>query len=303
MFHSIISAKDFSELLQQKTDVLVFVCCPDLSNPLASHCYYGGQHILGARVLYLDVHLSGEIVAGRTGRHPLPEKADFLEKLAALGYHSQEQQVIIYDDKGGAYAARAWWMLKWLGHDKVAVLDGGLQAFIPIAPSAQLGKWEEEEQSIHATSTTSLVRGKDVQEIEPFTQFETNTSLAKIKSSPTVYDIEAVKRAQGKSDQLIIDSRSAPRYRGEEEPIDPVAGHVPTAINLPWTENLAPNGHFKTQAELKKRFAPLRDKASENIFYCGSGVTACHNILAYYHAFGELPSLYPGSWSEYLIYA
>lgn len=275
-FDSIISATDLVKLLNQSPSPLIFACHHSLQDPEAGRGIWQSKRIGDAHFLHLDEDLSGEIIPGQTGRHPLPEKEDFWAKIRASGYRGSDQQVIVYDSKGGGIAARAWWMFKWIGHHKVAVLDGGLPAF-----NADLAT------SIDKTYSKDMASGAEVQ----------NNSSPKQR----VFKLADVKAIEENPAHLIIDSRTAPRYQGEEEPIDPVAGHIPGAINLPWPENLTADGQFKSKEVLKKRFAPLKDEAAKNIFYCGSGVTACHNILAYYHTFGEMPSLYPGSWSEYLL--
>jgi thiosulfate/3-mercaptopyruvate sulfurtransferase len=187
--------------------------------------------------------------------------------MANLGLHPG-RRVVTYDAKGGGIAARAWWLIRNLGHPEVAVLDGGFPAWLAaMGPVTGTAGTRAPSPPLPGSSPTLPIRDRGS------------------------IDDPAIQ---------LIDSRTAERYRGEREPIDPVAGHIPGAINLPWPENLR-NGYFKSREELRERFAGLRKEPQQNVFYCGSGVTACHNILAYYYAFGVMPALYPGSWSEYLL--
>lgn len=251
---------------------LLLDCRFDLFRPERGRQDYRQSHIPGARYLHLDEDLSGPVISNKTGRHPLPDRQTFAGKLAGLGL-TPSRPVVAYDDKGGGIAARAWWLLKWIGHDPVAVLDGGYPA------------WLAED-----LPTTSGI--EPVQPAEPY-------PLASIKVLGT-RDRAQVEGLREDDAYTLIDSRTADRYRGESEPIDPVAGHIEGAINLPWPENLE-GGKFKSREVLRERFAELKKEPRQNVFHCGSGVTACHNILAYYYAFGEMPALYPGSWSEYLL--
>jgi thiosulfate/3-mercaptopyruvate sulfurtransferase len=254
---------------------LIFDCRHDLFAPEFGYESYLASHIPGAFFLHIDRDLSGEIIRGKTGRHPLPDMADFARRISTYGL-KETTQVICYDNKGGGIAARLWWMLRALGHKNVAVLDGGVQAWEAAQHEMESGvnqaPFPERTAALHLASKP-LLRTCDRAQVDH------------LRESPT---------------QRLIDSRTAPRYRGEQEPIDPVAGHIPGAINLPWPENLH-DGKFKSRDELKIRFAELVDKADQNVFYCGSGVTACHNILAYNHALGDMPGLYPGSWSEWIV--
>ncbi|MEM9525382.1 MAG: sulfurtransferase, partial [Bacteroidota bacterium] len=232
---------------------------------------YLAEHLPGAHYLHLDEDLSGTIIPGVTGRHPLPEMSDFLKLLTGFGL-TQNVRVVAYDDKGGGLAARLWWMLRAIGHERVQVLDGGLPAWKAAGLPTESGPVDAPTPSATPYPAPKTFLG--------------TRDRAQVANLP--------------ADTLLIDSRTAPRYRGEQEPIDPVAGHIPGAINLPWPDNLE-DGKFKSREALKDRFAGLHEEAGNNVFYCGSGVTACHNILAYDYALGGLPDLYPGSWSEYLL--
>ncbi|MBC6995933.1 sulfurtransferase [Neolewinella lacunae] len=265
----LISAPDLSALLGQ-ADLLLLDCRHDLYHPAAGRQAHAEAHLPGAHFLHADEDLSGPIIPGETGRHPLPDPAVFRALMGSLGLRP-EHTVVAYDDKGGGIAARAWWLLRALGHEKVMVLDGGYPAWVAAGLPTD-------------ANPVNRPGGAPPSHLAPHYQLST-CDRAQVATLP--------------ADFLLIDSRTAPRYRGEEEDVDPIAGHIPGAINLPWPENLQ-DGRFKSREALKIRFADLRDEADHNVFYCGSGVTACHNILAYYYAFGEMPALYPGSWSEWI---
>jgi thiosulfate/3-mercaptopyruvate sulfurtransferase len=273
MYPTLISPTEANTLAT--TGRLIFDCRHDLFALQAGREVFLLGHLPGAYFVHLDEDLSGDIVPGKTGRHPLPQLQQFAELMARFGLRSGTQ-VVCYDDKGGGIAARLWWMLRALGHDAVAVLDGGIQAWTAAGFSLESGPGP-----VVPTTTGAA------------------THLAP-SPIPRTRDRAQVDELRYDTTQRLIDSRTATRYAGEEEPIDPVAGHIDGAINLPWPDNLT-DGKFKDRDQLKIRFAELVDEADHNVFYCGSGVTACHNVLAYTHAFGEMPGLYPGSWSEWLL--
>lgn len=264
-----------SEAGKRSTETLFFDCRHNLFNLSEGADNYIAGHLPGAYHLHMDEDLSGEITPGTTGRHPLPEMDEFAVFISRFGLR-KETQVVCYDDKGGGLAARLWWMLRVLGHEAVAVLDGGIQAWTAAGLPLETGYRD------HPTAKGNTV----APHLAPYSPLCTRGRA----------QIDVLRNAP---DHTVIDSRTAPRYRGEQEPIDPIAGHIEGAINLPWPENLV-DGKFKTKAELKARFSELKKEATKNVFYCGSGVTACHNILAYTHAYGTLPLLYPGSWSEWI---
>ncbi len=269
----IISPTDLS-LLLGNPNLIVVDCRHNISDPEAGKQAWEKASLPGAAFLHLDRDLSGDITPGQTGRHPLPSVAAFTATLEQLGL-TADSFVVAYDDKGGGIAARLWWMLRSLGHERVAILDGGIQAWVDHGLRISEGKMPKPKVS---PSTAHLATG----------------------NFPGTCDRAQVAEYGADGAQTVIDSRTAPRYRGEHEPIDPVAGHIPGAVNYPWPENLR-DGKLKTRQELKARFAALDNEADNVVFYCGSGVTACHNILAYHHAFGGMPKLYPGSWSEFLL--
>ncbi|TXF89550.1 sulfurtransferase [Neolewinella aurantiaca] len=270
MHTTIISAENAFLL---SDEALFFDCRHELSDTGAGRTKYENMHIPGAWFLHLDDDLSGAIISGETGRHPLPDMDAFAVFVSRFGL-SEDTQVVCYDDKGGGIAARLWWMLRVIGHKNTAVLDGGIQAWAAAYPlEAGNNEWP-------------AAVDKAAPHLAPYSPLCTRDRA----------QIDVLRNDQS---YTVIDSRTAPRYRGEEEPIDPVAGHIEGAINLPWPENLK-DGKLKSKNELKIRFSGLRADAGNNVFYCGSGVTACHNILAYTHAYGKLPLLYPGSWSEWI---
>ena len=246
-------------------------CRHDLANYSAGYKAYRSGHIPGARFLHLDVDLSGP-KTGLNGRHPLPHPATFCLRLGALGI-ANDTQVVAYDETGGAYAARLWWMLRWVGHTRVAVLNGGWQAWNGAGLPVTVEQPVPEPVSYNG---------------RPQAQFtvDSNQVLAQLQDRNT----------------QVLDARSADRYRGENETLDPVAGHIPGALNRFFKLNLNGDGHFKTPAALKTEFgAVLNGHAPEGIIHqCGSGVTACHNLLAMEVAGLSGSRLYPGSWSEWV---
>lgn len=265
----IISTTDLAILLGNP-NLIIVDCRHQLNDVDAGERAWRTASLPGAVFLHIDRDLSGEIIPGKTGRHPLPVTKDFLSILKQIGLNA-DSFVVVYDDKNGGIAARLWWMLRSLGHERVAVLDGGFPA------------WVDEG---HPVSEGKPTRAKTVADLSHLSlSFHGTRVPAQILELPAGHHL--------------IDSRTAPRYRGEHEPIDPVAGHIPGAVNYPWPDNLD-GGRLKSRQELKIRFAALGDEAEKLTFYCGSGVTACHNILAYTYAYGSLPQLYPGSWSEWI---
>ncbi len=246
-------------------DWVIVDCSYDLTDKNAGRDTYLKAHIKGA--VFADVHddLSGPPVTDH-GRHPLPAKAALNKLFSRLGIR-HDSQVIVYDNACACYAGRLWWMLRYMGHEACAVLDGG---------------WQGWQQSGLPTASGEETRTQ--------TQF-----LGEPKSDWLV----TVEHVLGSG--LLIDSRDPERYRGEVEPLDKVAGHIPGAINRFWKNNLQSNGLFKDSVQLRKEFkASLGNtEMGETVFYCGSGVTACHNLLAVAHAGFDAPRLYAGSWSEW----
>lgn len=236
---------------------------------------YNKGHLEGSIFVDLDSQLADiKEKAADGGRHPLPKIQKFAELLGNLGI-TPETQVIVYDDAfGGNCAARFWWMMKAVGHDKIRVLNGGLQFAV------QTGFKLTTDQLVAIKSTISY----------PATEWKL----------PLV-SIEIVEEASQTNNQVIIDVRAAERYNGIYEPIDLIAGHIPNAINFPYFDHLNPNGTFKTQEEIGKIYNTTFEKhaADQIIVHCGSGVTACHTLLALDYAGLQIPNLYMGSWSEW----
>jgi thiosulfate/3-mercaptopyruvate sulfurtransferase len=228
--------------------------------------------IPGAVFADLDRDLSSPVVPGVTGRHPLPDPDELAVTLGRLGI-DEDTQVVAFDDAGGAFAARLWWLLRWLGHDTVAVLDGGLDA------------WTKAGQP---TAPGGLPRRSAY--FAPRPRRELAVTPAGVLGATTDAAI------------VLLDARAADRYRGENETTDPVAGHVPSARSAPYAGNLGPDGRFLSPEDLRARYEALLagSQSGDAICYCGSGVTACHDILAMAHAGLKPPRLYPGSWSEWI---
>ncbi|VXB68161.1 putative 3-mercaptopyruvate sulfurtransferase [Pseudomonas sp. 8AS] len=234
---------------------------------------YAEEHIPGAQFADLERDLSGPVHKGVTGRHPLPEAAQLLARLRAWGIN-QDSEVVLYDDGPGAFAARAWWLLAWLGkREGVYLLDGGLKAW----KAAGLAL----DAAIPAVSPGSFSGQADASLLRDAAQLQQDLH------SPAL---------------TLLDARALPRFRGEVEPLDPVAGHIPGARCALFTDNLDSDGRFLPAAELRQRFAALLGErpVQELVAYCGSGVTACHNLFALCLAGYPLAQLYAGSWSEWV---
>jgi thiosulfate/3-mercaptopyruvate sulfurtransferase len=254
-------------------------CRFDLSDPEAGRRAYAAGHIPGARYADLNLDLSSPVTP-TSGRHPLPSAEVLAGFFAAAGI-GDETQVVAYDEANGSFAARAWWLLKWLGHAWVAVLDGGFKAWVAAGGAAAGAPIE--------TGTPPAASGAR----PPFT----------LRLQPeTVLSAADVQRALEDPRRLVVDARAAERFAGTVEPIDAVAGHVPGAVSHPFTANLSQEGRFLPVAELRRRWlARLRGtEPSDTILMCGSGVTACHNILAMTSAGLPGGKLYAGSWSEWI---
>ncbi|MGY3298607.1 thiosulfate/3-mercaptopyruvate sulfurtransferase [Pseudomonas sp. TE6288] len=234
---------------------------------------YAEGHIAGAHCADLERDLSGPVLKGSTGRHPLPDPQRLVERLREWGVDN-DSQVVLYDDGPGAFAARAWWLLAWLGkRDAVFILDGGLKAWHAAHLPLSLDPPVRREGNFSGEPDMALLIDA--------------AHLAKRLDDPAM---------------TLIDARGLPRFRGEVEPIDPVAGHIPGARCAAFTDNLGADGRFLPAAQLKQRFAEkLGDRSPEDLVaYCGSGVTACHNLFALSLAGYPLGRLYAGSWSEWI---
>ena len=257
------------QLEQRLDDWRIFDCRHDLAQPQLGEQQYTEAHIPGALFAHLERDLSAPR-DGRNGRHPLPYQGAFIAWLGQQGLRP-EDQIVCYDAGNGTIAARLWWMMRWVGHDAVAVLDGGL------------AKWVAERKSV----TAHVPRF-------PHTQYpvrmrpETAVGIGFVQTRPT--------------DIALLDARSPERFRGEKEPIDKVAGHIPGALNRYCVDNLGAGGTFKAADVLHKEFLELVGgiPMSNVVNYCGSGVSACHNLLAMEIAGLPGAKLYPGSWSDWI---
>lgn len=261
------------DLKKDQPGLVILDCRFALEDPDYGQRSYAEGHIAGAAFADLERDLSGPVTKGVTGRHPLPQAADLIERLQAWGV-SNDSTVVLYDDGPGAFAARAWWLLAWLGkRDGVYILDGGLKAWhtagLPLSLDAP-----------------SAVRGVFSGGPDP----------------KLVLSAEQLLKRLSRPQLTLLDARGLPRFRGEVEPIDPVAGHIPGAQCAAFTDNLGADGRFLPVEQLKQRFAEKLAGRSpqELVAYCGSGVTACHNLFALCLAGYPLGALYAGSWSEWI---
>lgn len=244
-----------------------------LGQPDEKESAYLEAHLPGAVYAHLDHDLSAPVIQGVTGRHPLPTPQDAAYRFGQMGI-GPDMQVVVYDDQAGALAAgRLWWMLRWLGHEAVAVLDGGWQVWLEAGYPSRSGRETRPARTFIAQPRDWMLATSD--------------------------EVDELRR---KADHRLIDVRAAERYRGEIEPIDPVAGHIPGAMNAPYTNNLDEHGRFRTSVELRENYSRLLGEAPADrvIFYCGSGVTSIHSLLAMQVAGLGLARLYAGSWSEWI---
>jgi thiosulfate/3-mercaptopyruvate sulfurtransferase len=287
VFSTLISAEQLATIIKSEQSltisgkpVMMFDCTFDLMKPELGQQQFDESHISGAIYVNLDKHLSSknDLAAASGGRHPLPSRETFAGWLSSIGF-TNAHQAVVYDRNGVNYCGRLWWMLKWVGHDAVAVLDGGLQA------------WQAAGGAVESSQTGS--------------------KLKKIAISPSNYAlshelyalvaINTVANHLNTPSQTILDARGAARFRGEVEPLDPVAGHIPGALNRPFGENMGADGKFKPADVLKAEFTKLlggRDPATV-VHHCGSGVSAVPNVLAMQIAGFGVTGLFAGSWSEW----
>ena len=271
----LISCQDLQALQQNNPNCLVFDVSFDLFQPAAGFAQYQECHIAGSHYVNLDQHLSvhnSQQACASGGRHPLPKPEDFALTLRQLGVN-QDSIVVVYDRNGLNYCGRLWWMLKWVGHTDVYILDGGLQA------------WQQAGLSTENTSPSAL----------PIGNFQLQESGVSLCTAQQVFD------NLGQSTQVILDSRAGPRFRGEVEPLDPQAGHIPGAFQRTFNENLNAQGLFKTAKQLEQEFALLlgSNKTQSIVVHCGSGVSAIPNVVALALAGYQQVSLFAGSWSEW----
>lgn len=252
-------------------DWAIVDCRFSLDRPERGRGDYFEGHIPGAVYAHLEEDLSGRVIPGKTGRHPLPPVQDIAAKLSGWGI-ADGVQVVAYDDAGGSIASRMWWILRWMGHNAVAVLDGGWTA------------WQNAGFPSQGGHETRVAR----------------TFQPRVRTE-FIATVEEVGRATARGAKL-LDARAPARFRGDAEPIDSVAGHIPGAVCASFSENLDEEGRFRPPEALRARFEALLSGAlpSQAIAYCGSGVTATHNLLAMEHAGLPGARLYPGSWSEWI---
>jgi thiosulfate/3-mercaptopyruvate sulfurtransferase len=281
----LITVQDLAKLMNAGPAVRLFDASFDLANPDAGEQAWRAGTLPGANYLHLDRDLS-TTKTGLNGRHPLPSRETFARTLALRGLQA-EDRVVVFDRQGGMYAARLWWMLRWIGHAQVRVLDGGLTAW-----TAQGGSLKPGEAIQNAVVSPD--------EIDARTQRLLRSPLAFTMDRP------ALRAHLGSADLTLIDARSADRFRGENETLDPVAGHIPGARNRFFKDNLQADGTFKAPDSLRQEWSAVLNQSangSQPVMQCGSGVTACHNILALAVAGLGPATLYPGSWSEWCAHA
>ncbi|NRF67625.1 sulfurtransferase [Aquincola sp. S2] len=267
----LISAAELKALLATSPDVLVCDCSFDLTEPQAGARAFAAAHVPGAVYVHVDKDLSAA-KTGLNGRHPLPERAWFAARMAELGVN-QSTWVIACDNAGGMYAARLWWMLRWIGHAGVRVLDGGVPA------------WRAAGGEMESGAAVARPAG----------------DLALRPSLVEMVDFAELRSTLGRGRRLIVDARAADRFRGENETLDPVAGHIPGAANRFFRDNLGADGAFKPAAQLRAEWLEVMAgrAPTDLVQHCGSGVTGCHNLLAMEAAGLSGARLYPGSWSEW----
>jgi thiosulfate/3-mercaptopyruvate sulfurtransferase len=272
MYTTLISAADLAAHIDDPDWVLVD-CRHDLMNLAFGRDAYAAGHLPGAVFADMETELSGPKRGDDgvfRGRHPLPAKDAFIESLRRWGVNDGTQ-VVAYDAHGGMYAARLWWLLRWIGHEAAAVLDGGLPA------------WQALGQPV--TTAAPAVRAPGT--IAVHAPFVPTVTVAEV-----LENIESERRT-------VVDARAADRFRGENETIDPVGGHIPGAKNRFFKDNLHNDGRFKAPEQLREEFSDVIGDPKAAIMQCGSGVTACHNLLALEVAGLPGAALYPGSWSEW----
>ncbi|MES2991191.1 MAG: sulfurtransferase [Pseudomonadota bacterium] len=272
-YRTLIDATDLRAALASDEPPVLFDLSFDLADPAAGEAAWGAGHPPGAQYLHLDRDLCGPKTgsAGEfRGRHPLPARADFAATLGRCGV-TASTPVVAFDRQGGVYASRLWWMLRWMGHADAAVLDGGIAAWTAAGGALVT------DAPVPASTAPYPDR------------------------APLVDTIEAPALAAQLGRVRLIDARAGERFRGEVEPLDAAAGHIPGASNRFFKDNLAADGRFKPAARLRGEFDALLGAAAPRttVHQCGSGVTACHNLLAMDHAGLAGSVLYPGSWSEW----
>ena len=269
MYTTLIKVEDLYQHFQ-KTNWAIIDCSSSLADREAGRTNYLEAHIPGALYAHLDEDLSAPVVPGKTGRHPLPAIEDVVALFSSWGI-DENTQVVVYDDKSGAIAARLWWMLRWMGHQNVAVLDGG---------------WQKWKQADYPTASGMEHRVPSIF----IPKADHNLAL-------TVEEV-----SNRSLTTTLIDARTSERYQGEMEPIDPIAGHIPGALNYPHPENIGADGLWLSPNDIRIKIEQVLGDMPKHdvVFYCGSGVTACRNILAFEYAGLGKARLYSGSWSGWI---
>jgi len=270
-YTTLISTTDLNKNIENENWRIVD-CRFDLVKAEKGPQMYEESHLPHAVYANLEEDLTGPVIEGTTGRHPLPELSEFTQVLSSWGV-DDSIQVIAYDNLGGMIAARLWWMLRWLGHEKVAVLDGGWK------------KWIEERRPVNREIEVPATR-----------RFVAREQLHLLANA------EETAEATQNNQKCLLDARSADRYRGENETFDVKAGHIPNATSAPCMSNLSSNGCFSDQETLREHYSSLLNgvESKDTIVYCGSGITAAHDVLAILHAGLGDCKLYPGSWSHWI---
>lgn len=271
-YHTLISASELKARAQH-INLVIVDCRHDLANPQAGREAYAAGHLPQARFAHLDELLSGPKTdaSGRFhGRHPLPDRQQFVQAMRALGI-SNDTQVVAYDAHGGMFAARLWWLLRWIGHRDVAVLDGGMAA------------WQALGEALSSEVPAAAAAG-NIQDLSPLV---------------ATVDAQALVANLATQAWQVVDARAPDRFRGENETLDAVGGHIPGAKNRFFKDNLQADGHFKPAEQLRQEWLAVLGDPQAAVMQCGSGVTACHNLLALEVAGLAGARLYPGSWSEW----
>ncbi|MFN0186392.1 MAG: sulfurtransferase [Aquabacterium sp.] len=272
---TLLRAADLLQRVQAAgAGLLCLDCSFDLADTDAGERSFQEGHLPGAVHLHLDRDLSAART-GRNGRHPLPSPDAFAQRIAAIG-GGPDSFFVCYDRSGGMYAARAWWMLRWAGHAGAAVLDGGWQAWLRAGGPVEAGPARPRAASRFALRPA-------------------------LEATVAYGELQAGLARPVDQRQMVVDARAADRFRGENETLDPVGGHIPGARNRPFRDNLAADGGFKPAAQLRTEWSAVLDGRvpADVVQQCGSGVTACHNLLALHLAGLGGSALYPGSWSEW----
>ena len=304
MSNILISAAQLQASLARET-WLVLDVRHDLTDHEAGRRAYDQGHIPGAIYLHHEKQLAAPRT-GKNGRHPLPPLDDFTALMRGLGLRP-ESRVAIYDASGGMFAAHLWWMLRWMGHERAAILDGGWQAWLNASGPVETGPAVNGAETSASSATYSHPQGAAVGDSADARETDSKAGTAdggpNLRATPSMPTVDASQVRTNLDDPVftVVDARAAERFRGEVEPMDPVAGHIPGALNRPNAQNLRADGTFKPAEQLREEFiALLGDRKPEQIVHqCGSGITACHNLFAMELAGLTGSALYPGSWSEW----